>query len=208
MIDDTNTVACLDRISAETRGRLEDLVALLTKWNRAINLVAPGTLDDSWQRHVADSAQLFDHAPRAARTWLDLGSGGGFPGLVVAVLAQELAPELKVELVDSDQRKCVFLQTAAQTLGLDLLVTRARIEALAPRSADVVSARALARLSQLCAYALPHLAPQGVCLFLKGAAFQDEVAEARTAYRFDLATFPSLTDSLGVVVQVSGLSHV
>ena len=195
-------------LSEASLSRLTELVALLGKWNRAINLVAPSTLGDVWRRHVADSAQVFDLCPADARVWLDMGSGGGFPGLVVAILSAEKRPGLQVELVESDQRKCAFLQNAAQVLGLGAKVTRARIEDLAPRSADVVSARALAALPVLCGYALPNLAPHGVCLFLKGAGIAAEVEAARRSYRFDLTLFPSHTDPSGVVAQLSDLSHV
>jgi 16S rRNA (guanine527-N7)-methyltransferase len=195
-------------LSGASRDRLELLTRLLQKWNPAINLVAKSSLVDVWQRHIADSAQIFAFRPPAARVWLDIGSGGGFPGLVVAVLAQDLAPELRVELVDSDQRKCVFLQTAVQALGLSVTVTRSRIEALTPRGADVVSARALAPLDQLCRYALPHLAPGGICLLLKGAAIEAELADARKSFNFNVKVSPSVVDGAGVVVQIGDLAHV
>ncbi len=183
-------------------------MALLRKWNSAINLVAPASLPDVWHRHVADSAQLFALRPEGARSWLDLGSGGGFPGLVVAAIARESAPELHIELVESDQRKCAFLQTAARDLGLDVTVTRARIEELALRQADIVSARALAPLDRLCFYALRHLASDGTCMFLKGADVDSEIADARRHFNFDLTLSPSRTDARGVVAKLTGLSHV
>lgn len=192
----------------KAQARLQAFSDLLRKWNRAINLVAPGSLEHLWPRHIWDSAQIFAHRPESCRNWLDLGSGGGFPGLIVAILADEAAPELKVELVDSDQRKCTFLRTAAQTLDLDLTVTCARVEALAPRGADVVSARALAPLDQLLGLALPHLGPGGICLFLKGAAIEAEATLARQHYRFDLELFPSHTDGTGVIARIANLAHV
>ena len=195
-------------LPASSRDRLESLTRLLQKWNPAINLVAPQSLPDVWQRHIADSAQLFAYRPSGAGTWLDLGSGGGFPGLVIAILAKDEAPTLRVELVESDQRKCVFLQTAARDLGLSVTITRSRIEALMPRNADVVSARALARLGRLCRYAAPNLAPTGICLFLKGTGLNEEVAEARKTFKFDLDIFPSAADNAGTVVRIEGLEHV
>lgn len=189
--------------------RLAGLVALLEKWNARINLVAPGTLADVWRRHIADSAQLFALMPDRLRTgpglWLDLGSGGGFPGLVIAALAVDLAPGLIVELVESDARKCAFLQTAAQTLALPARITRSRIEDLAPRQADVISARALAPLDRLLDMALPHLAPQGLCFFPKGASFPAEEVAARSRYRFDLDAVPSQTDASGVIARITAL---
>ena len=198
----------LESAGEATVARLEALVALLRKWNSAINLVAPASLPDVWRRHVADSAQVFALRPAGARHWLDLGSGGGFPGQVVAILAAETAPEQRVELVESDQRKCIFLETAARELGLDVTVTRGRIEELPPRQADVVSARALARLDRLCFFAQRHLAPGGTCLFLKGADLDSEIAEARRHFDFDLSLSPSQTDARGVIAKLTGLSHV
>ena len=198
----------MESMAVETKQRLETLVGLLEKWNPTINLVAPASLKDVWQRHVADSAQIFSLCPAGARSWLDLGSGGGFPGLVVAALAMEVEPALSVELVEADQRKCVFLQTAARALDLDVKITRARIEKLPPRHADVISARALAPLDRLCGYALRHLAPGGVCLFLKGAGLDHEIAEARRHFDFDLTLSPSETDATGMVAKLTELRHV
>lgn len=208
MTENVTQLAGFGALSNESRERLERLSQLLQKWNPAINLVAQSTLSDVWGRHIADSAQLFTLLPSGAKTWLDLGSGGGFPGLVVAILATEQAPDLQVELVESDQRKCVFLQTAVQTLRLSVTVTRSRIEALAPRRADVVSARALARLDRLCGYALPHLAPKGICLFLKGGAIAAEVEDARRHFQFDVTLVPSSVDSGRFVVKIADLAHV
>ena len=195
-------------LSSDSRSRLNRLMVQLEKWNPAINLVAAGSLADAWQRHIADSAQVFTHLPARARTWLDLGTGGGFPGLVVAILAKEKAPDLRVELVESDQRKCVFLQTVARSLDLPVIITCSRIEALLPRGANVISARALAHMEQLCRYCLPHLAPEGLCLFLKGSSVGAELAEAKKSFNFNFKLFPSETDSTGILVQISDLTHV
>ena len=208
MINSVADGAGVDGVSDATREKLEALNRLLHKWNPAINLVARSTLPDAWTRHIADSAQIFAFLPPGAKTWLDLGSGGGFPGLVVAILAQDHAPDLRVELVESDQRKCVFLQTVGQSLGLPITVTRSRIEALTPRGADVVSARALARLDQLCKYALPHLGPGGIGLFLKGALVEDELVEARKHFSFDAQVVRSPVDGHSVVVRIADLAHV
>lgn len=196
----------LQGLPVAVEARLAALVTLLEKWNRRINLVAPASLPDVWRRHIADSAQLFALAPPTGLRWLDLGSGGGFPGLVVAALAVDLAPALQVELVESDARKCAFLQTAGQELDLPVRVTRSRIEDLAPRAADVISARALAPLDRLLGLALPHLAPQGVCLFPKGSGLSAEVAAARAKYRFDLDAIPSQTDPSGVIARIAAIA--
>jgi 16S rRNA (guanine527-N7)-methyltransferase len=150
-------------VSRETLTRLETYAALLTKWTRRINLVSAASLPDLWHRHIADSAQLLAFRP-PARLWLDLGSGAGFPGLVVAILT----PDLHVRLVESDQRKCAFLRRVAEDTGTTVDIVPCRIETLPPQSADVISARALAPLTQLLAHAEKHLAPDGIGLFPKG----------------------------------------
>jgi 16S rRNA (guanine527-N7)-methyltransferase len=159
-----------------------------------VNLVSRASLDHLWDRHIDDSAQIFQACPPEARHWLDLGSGGGFPGLVVAVLARELLPELRVTLVESDQRKATFLQQTAVKLGLSVEVLAKRIASLPPQRADVVSARALAPLTDLLGLALPHLNADGIALFPKGARHAEEVAEARRSWAFDLDSRPSASD--------------
>lgn len=195
-------------VSRETRDRLSRLGALLAKWNPAINLVSRATLADSWNRHILDSAQLFEYAPPGSTKWADLGSGGGFPGLVIAVLALERAPELRVVLVESDQRKAAFLNQAAHDLGLNAEVIPQRIEVAAPLQADVVSARALAPLSQLCGFAARHLRSNGVALFPKGASHAAELDAASKEWRFDLRTHASKTDASAVIYELREIAHV
>lgn len=198
--------AALD-VSRETMARLERYAALLEKWNPAINLVSRESLNDVWSRHILDSAQIFALLPDGARSWADLGSGGGFPGLVVAILAGEAAPDLKVTLVESDARKAAFLSTAAHDLGLSVTVRAHRIENLAPLAADVVSARALAPLTDLLAFAARHLAPGGRALFLKGATYPQERAAALAHWSFDVQTHSSKTDAAGVILSIGDIAH-
>lgn len=202
------TLAGVD-VSRETFDRLTALTALLQKWNPAINLVAKSTVAEAWDRHILDSAQLYRLAPSQLHHWADLGSGGGFPGLVIAILAQEKDPGCRITLVESDQRKATFLRQAARELGLlKVTVLAERIEALSPLAADVLSARALAALPQLCHFALRHLSPTGLALFPKGAQHLDEVAQARHDWHFDLSTFPSDTDPAAVVLAMKAIQHV
>lgn len=182
-------------VSRETADRLDAFEALVRKWSPRINLVSRSALDQLQQRHIADSAQLFDLARIADSRWADLGSGGGFPGIVVAILAAEQAPALEVVCIESDGRKAAFLMTAARELGLERVrVLAQRIEAAPPQGAQVVSARALAPLKSLLPLAVRHLAPGGHALFPKGAGHAKEVAEARADWRFDLTEHPSRTD--------------
>jgi len=196
-------------VSRETWERLAQLESLLGKWNRRINLVSPRTLPDFWTRHVLDSAQLFDLAPQGSGSWADLGSGGGFPGLVVAILAADERPDLRVTLVESDQRKAAFLMTAAREIvpAAGVRVLAARAESVPPLSADVVSARALAPLAALLPLAMRHLAPKGVALFPKGARWRDEVAAGLANWRFNIQNHPSRTDPEAVVLAIEGISR-
>jgi 16S rRNA (guanine527-N7)-methyltransferase len=143
-------IRSLSDVSRETLERLELLVAGVEKWSRAINLVADCRPETIWERHVLDSVQLFPLRCAGGNTWCDLGSGGGFPGLVVAAMARELAPELRLTLVESDRRKAAFLSVMARDLDVNATVAARRAESLAPRGAATVSARALAPLSASC----------------------------------------------------------
>jgi 16S rRNA (guanine527-N7)-methyltransferase len=181
-------------VSRETFAALQAFEVEVRRWTPTVNLVSRGSLDHLWGRHIDDSAQIFRACPPDAERWLDIGSGGGFPGLVVAVLARELKPGLKVTLVESDQRKAAFLRQTAQKLGLSVEVLAKRVESLPPQMADVVSARALAPLSDLLGLAFPHLTADGTALFPKGARHAEEISEARRFWSFDLESRPSASD--------------
>ena len=172
--------------SAEAIEKLKFFQALVEKWNPRINLVAKSTLPDLWERHIENSARLCLFAPNNARRWADLGSGGGFPGLVVAVLLQDGGAKTEVVLVESDLRKATFLREAARQMGIVVDVRSERAETLDALSADIVSARALASLDSLCGLAARHLAAGGLCLFPKGEKCAEEVQSARKSWRFDL----------------------
>jgi 16S rRNA (guanine527-N7)-methyltransferase len=196
-------------VSRETFDRLTVLTALLEKWNPAINLVAKSTLPAAWTRHVVDSAQLYRLAPPHISHWADLGSGGGFPGLVITILSAELDPLRRMTLVESDQRKATFLRQAVRELGLtQATVLSDRIESVPRLAADVLSARALSALPQLCDFAQRHLAPTGLALFPKGAQHREEIAQAEQGWCFDLSIFPSDTDPSAVVLAMKAIQHV
>ena len=195
-------------VSRETLAHLDEFLALVEKWQPAINLIAKGTIPVAWERHVLDSAQLFEFSPDTAAHWVDFGSGGGFPGIVVAIIAREKRPGLKTTLVEADKRKAAFLMQAARQLGLTVSMVTDRAEALAPLAADVVSARALAALPDLCALAAPHLNLGGVAIFPKGRHAEVELAAARLNWRFDASLAVSKTDSTGRIVTLTNLNHV
>ncbi|MDP3197368.1 16S rRNA (guanine(527)-N(7))-methyltransferase RsmG [Tabrizicola sp.] len=192
-------------VSRETFEALRAYEALVLRWNPAINLVSKKSLPELWDRHIADSAQVFALCPHDATSWADLGSGGGFPGLVVAVLAKELQPKLHVTLVESDLRKATFLRQAAQALALDVTVRSERIESLKPLDVDVLSARALAPLSELLGFAKLHLCRAGVAIFPKGARYQDEISQARKAWDFEVDTQPSLSEGEAALLVIRNI---
>ena len=195
-------------VSRETYQSLQAFGELVEKWNRAINLVSKSTVEDLWSRHIVDSAQLFPLTEPGVRHWVDVGSGGGFPGIVVAVLAKELYPDLRFTLVEVDQRKSAFLRDACRKLGLEAVVLSERIENIVPLEADVLSARALAPLSGLMKIADLHMTPGGTALFLKGSHYEAEVEVARNDWAFDLTAIPSVTGSESAVLQVKRIKHV
>lgn len=192
-------------VSRETFGKLQAFEALVRKWTPAINLVSKSSVQDLWDRHIVDSAQLFTACPPDARIWVDLGSGGGFPGLVVAILAQEAKPELRVTLVESDLRKATFLRQAAASLQIDVAVLAERAESLRPLSADIISARALTSLKGLLDLANRHLKPQGVAIFPKGAKAASELAEARASWAFDVDSTPSLSEANASILVIRNI---
>ena len=196
--------AALD-VSRETMDRLDSYEVLLTNWNKAINLVARSTIPGLWQRHFLDSAQVFVQLPESTRVLVDMGSGAGLPGLVIAVLAAEAQPNLKVVCIESDQRKAVFLRTVIRELDLNASVITNRIENIDPIGADVVAARALAPLPTLLSLATRHLRPDGAAIFLKGSGYLQEVGQAESEWVFDIQTIPSKTDSEGAVLILGGI---
>ncbi|MBI1171110.1 16S rRNA (guanine(527)-N(7))-methyltransferase RsmG [bacterium] len=195
-------------VSRETLDLLSDYLALVEKWNPAINLVAKASLPAAWERHVLDSAQIILQCPDGAVSWVDFGSGGGFPGVIVAAIARETRPDLHVTLVESDKRKATFLSQAGRALGLSLSVSAARAETLAACNADVVSARALAPLSELCSLAHRHLKSDGIAIFPKGAQVQVELEAALEKWRFDWQSLPSMTDPAGRIITMKNIRHV
>lgn len=194
-------------VSRETIERLKIYEALLRQWQKGTNLVAPGTLDDIWHRHFADSAQLIGLAPDSVK-WLDLGSGAGFPGLVIAVCTAN-QEDSHVHIVESNARKCAFCQEVVRETGCSVEIHHARIESLAGSDkfgeVEIVTARALAPLSQLFALVSPFLHPGMQGLFLKGRQAASERAEAEKDWAFQAVMHPSVTDADARIVQVTQL---
>jgi 16S rRNA (guanine527-N7)-methyltransferase len=187
-------------VSRETGDRLEVLVSTLERWQKAINLVSRTTLGDVWRRHVLDSAQLKPLIPQGAKTLADLGSGAGFPGLVVAALC----PDLEITLMESDARKAAFLGEAARRMTLEKppKIVVGRVESVPPIRADVITARALAPLGQLLGWADRHRTDTAICLFHKGKGWQAEVTEAMKDWDIPHQTFNSVTDLDAVILRI------
>ncbi len=191
-------------VSHETVEKLELYERLLLKWQKAVNLVAPATIPHIWQRHFTDSAQLLRLAP-GARIWVDLGSGGGFPGLAIAIMIAN-QKECSVHLIESNSRKCAFLSEVARQTGASVRVHNTRIAEAAASAAipaaDVVTARALAPLDALLELALPFFGNASAGLFLKGREAGVEIADARNRWAFDVKIHPSISDAQGQILQI------
>lgn len=187
-------------VSRETFERLETYAAILQKWQPAINLVGRDSLGDLWRRHMLDSAQLFPLIPVDARVLVDLGSGAGFPGLVLAAMG---VPE--VHLVESDARKASFLREAARMMGVAPRIHARRIEDMAPMGADVVTARALAPLAHLLDLGERFIVPHSICLFLKGKGVDQELTEAGETWNMTVKRQISASDPSGTILR---LEHV
>jgi 16S rRNA (guanine527-N7)-methyltransferase len=207
-VSDREAALRLTPVSDDALARLDKFVALLIDWQRHINLIAPSTLPHIWTRHVADSLQLLPLAP-GAKVWVDLGSGGGFPGIPLAcALAQR--PGAEVHLVESNGKKAAFLREAVRITGVPATVHAERIENFGDSfggSADVVTARALAPLKSLCDQAFSLLAKGAIGLFLKGQDVEAELTEAAKYWTVEADLRPSLTSRDGVIVIVQSLKR-
>ncbi|MEQ5828212.1 16S rRNA (guanine(527)-N(7))-methyltransferase RsmG [Sulfitobacter sp. NFXS29] len=193
-------------VSRETFDKLETFAELVRKWNPKINLVSKNSLDDLWQRHILDSVQVFELAQGSGH-WVDLGSGGGFPGIVVAILNQEVQ-NFRITMVESDQRKCAFLRTAIRELGLTASVQTERIEKLDGLEADVLSARALADLTQLLDFAELHLNSDGTALFPKGQNWESEDSDAKQVWSYALEAVESKTNPAAAILKIEEIARV
>ena len=199
----------LTGVSRETLERLRVYLRLLEKWQGTINLVSTGSLEDAWRRHMLDSAQLARYIPSCGKSRgpsrsgegapviVDIGSGAGFPGLVLAIMGAGV-----VHLVESNRRKCAFLATVARETNTEVTIEPLRVEQLVPFAADIVTARSLAPLDKLRAFAEPFVGREGKCLFLKGKKADEELTEAAKKWSMRVERFPSDSDSSGVVLRL------
>jgi 16S rRNA (guanine527-N7)-methyltransferase len=189
-------------VSRETLARLKAYAGLLADWNSRHNLVSACSLEDVWRRHFWDSAQLTPLIPQNAKTLADMGSGAGFPGLV---LAEMLRDRVCVTLFEATAKKCAFLIAAAERLQLPVTIRNTRTEDASAQAFDVVTARACAPLPALLGYAKRFTGPNSVCLFLKGQNLGSELTEAHKSWSMKVRQVPSLTDPSGAILELTEL---
>jgi 16S rRNA (guanine527-N7)-methyltransferase len=195
-------------VSRETLDALKYFEDLVVLWNPAINLISNSSVSDLWSRHIVDSAQLFLFTLPDEGLWLDVGSGGGFPGIVVSIVAKELAPSLRVVLVESDNRKCVFLRTVIRELGLSVKVINDRIENVKLDEVVYLSARALRNLNSLLFIVENNVSRETVCVFPKGRSYKKELVESQKNWKFDFNLIDSNTSEDSKVIVLKGLERV
>lgn len=193
-------------VSRETFKKIEQFVELLKDWNQKMNLVSHNSLEVLWERHILDSAQLINYIPQQTKRILDIGSGAGFPAVVLAILLQEINPNAEVIMVESIKKKTVYLNDVCNKLGLsNVKIFNCRVESNVLPKPDIITARAVASLDVLCGYA-SIIGKNGTeSLFLKGKSYKDEIAEADKHWRFDLDVFPNKYSDEGVILKLGKL---
>lgn len=197
----------------EMRPELEKFSEFLLKWQKSVNLISPNTIPHLWKRHIIDSAQLYPFIPDSARLLLDMGSGAGFPGLILAMVNQHLGGPLKtIVLVESDIKKGIFLNEAARVFQLPVRVLNKRMELVKPadlngQKVDVLTARALAPVPVLLKLSQNIRTPETMCLFLKGEQVAAEMKEVSSQSDWEVSSYPSVSDSKGVIIQMRGVQE-
>lgn len=194
-------------VPRETAAVLKEFLELLSRWNQKINLISRKESSNLWQRHILDSAQLLPLAPSTATRWLDIGAGGGFPGLVCAIIARDQQRPINFTLVESDLRKTAFLREATIRFDLPVTILGKRIEDVSLLPQDVISARALAPLEKLLSYSSQFSHPGTTLVFPKGRQWEMELTEARKFWHMNVNHIPSRTDAEGSILRISEVSR-
>lgn len=195
-------------VSRETFLKLKTYEASLHEWQNKFNLVSNASLENAWQRHFEDSVQLFKFIPTSARTMLDFGSGAGFPALVLAIIAQEKLPQLKVKLIESIKKKTLYLNAVKELCKLKVDVVNDRIENLPAQKVDVITSRAMCNLNDLLKYSLRFTTKQTLMIFPKGRSYQEELDEARRNWKFDCRIEKNEVSDDGVILLINHLSSI
>jgi 16S rRNA (guanine527-N7)-methyltransferase len=192
-------------VSRETFEKLEKYVELVLKWQKSVNLISNSTISQIWERHVCDSVQLINLMDINNNKFFDIGSGAGFPGLVLAIILQEKNPEAVVELVESDRKKCLFLNEVKRQLGLNVKISNQRIENLDDNKYDVITSRALASLDKLFDYVYRFCDLDTKLIFPKGENFEKEILDAKENWVFSCKIEVSKTNDKAVVLIIENL---
>ena len=192
-------------VSRETFELLKAYKASLVEWQKKFNLVSNSSLEDCWNRHFVDSAQLFKFIPKDAKTLLDFGSGAGFPAMVLAIKKKKKTPYLKISLVESIAKKTLYLNEVKKNCGLDVEILNQRIESLPHKKVDVITSRAMASLKELLKYTQAFCSEKTVCIFPKGKKYAEEIEEARKDWNFDCQIFDSETSDEGKILVIKNL---
>jgi len=194
-------------VSRETIHKLSTYEKMLVEWNEKFNLISASTLPNIWMRHFSDSAQILKYIPANATKLADMGAGAGFPGLVLAILAQEHKTSLHIHEIESTGKKAHFLQAVVDELKLNVTIRRSRVEDIRDLKADIVTARALKALPELLKYANYLTHKDTICIFPKGKNAAEELTEARKYWTFALETHPSRSDDSGIILVLKDLRY-
>ena len=196
-------------VSRETIQKLKDFVDILRDWNAKMNLVSKNSLENVWERHVLDCLQLVEYLPAEVKNLVDIGSGAGFPGVVLAIVMQQKFPTAQITLVESITKKTVYLNDVRQKLGLqNVKIENNRVENIVFKNVDVITARAVAALDVLCGYAFKIGNKNTRMLFLKGQSYAAEDASARQKWRYDATVCPNKYAEGGVVMELRNLRKI
>ncbi len=193
-------------VSRETFSKLKIYHSLLCEWQNKFNLVSNSSLEDAWNRHFLDSIQLFNLIPKNSKIMYDFGSGAGFPGMVLAIIANEKMPELEVNLVESILKKTMYLNEVKKQTNTVVNILNSRIENLPSQVADVITSRAMSSLKDLLGYAFPFCDKNTICIFPKGKKYNEELAEAHKYWKFKCKILPSQQSEEGRILVISNIS--
>ena len=192
-------------VSRETCEKLHCYYGLLLEWNKKINLVSRKSIYSSWPRHFLDSAQLWRFAQKHTQRWLDFGSGAGFPGLVIGVVAQELKPKTEVILVEKNKKKVLFLKDVAQKLSLNVTILWGKVEEIEPLKADVISSRAFGPLRLLIEISYMHKNSRTISIFPKGKSFEREIQDSLKQWKFDVNKVDNILEKNSSILEIRNI---
>ncbi len=195
-------------VSRETFDKLKHYQSMLIEWQSKFNLVSSSTLDDAWNRHFLDSVQLFQYIPNQAKVLYDFGSGAGFPGMVLSIMANEKMPDLQVSLIESTTKKTLYLNAVKSETNTNVTILNDRIENLQLPKADVITSRAMASLTELLGYAYKFCKKESVCIFPKGKKYAEELSEAHKRWKFKCQIVASTQSDEGKILIITNLSKV